>query len=65
MCVLWKQEFCFSTGEYPREDHTERDGDRYASNDQVLQKSRIFVEATNEIAGRLSMSEERSHHSDE
>lgn len=31
-------------------------GDRYASNNQVSQKSRIFVEATNEIEGRLSMS---------
>jgi len=35
------------------------------SNNQVLQKSRIFVEATNEIAGRLSMSEERPHRSGE
>lgn len=33
--------------------------DRYASNNQALQKSGIFVEATNEIEGQLSMSEKR------
>lgn len=63
MCVLWKQEFYFSTGKISRT--IRRDGDRYSSNDQVLQKSRVFVEATNEIADPLSMSEERPHHSDE
>lgn len=46
--VLWKREFRFC----PKNIR-----DRYASNNQALQKSGIFVEATNEIEGQLSTSE--------